>query len=113
MKWDKVESSERAEDAVIHAQIAAPSLDTRKCHTLRLLMNVDYQIIDVIGIHPTRKDGEGGFDFIEILSIGSGPFAARVCMTKQTNTANQVAVTNSTFLFFQSFVCQEWQRLII
>lgn len=39
MKWDKVESGERAEDAVIHAQITAPSLDTPKRRTLRLLMN--------------------------------------------------------------------------
>lgn len=64
MKWDKVESGERAEDAVIHAQITAPSLDTPKRRTLRLLMNVDYEVRDAIGVHPTRNDGEGVLDFI-------------------------------------------------
>lgn len=64
MKWDKVESGERTEDAVIHAQITAPSLDTPKRPTLRLLMNVDYEVRDAIGVQPTRNDGEGVFDFI-------------------------------------------------
>lgn len=80
MKWDKVESGERAEDAVIHAQITAPSLDTHKCRTLTqrapLLMNVDYEEID--RFQPTRNDGEGVFDFIQILSLQSGTFAAHV-----------------------------------
>lgn len=52
MKWDKVESGERAEDAVIHAQITAPSLDTHKCRTLTqraaLLMNVDYEVSAIV-----------------------------------------------------------------
>lgn len=54
MKWDKVESGERAKDAVIHAQITAPSLDARKCRTLtqRPLMNVDYEVIDAIVSNP-------------------------------------------------------------
>lgn len=56
MKWDKVESGERVEDAVIHAQITAPSLDTHKCRTLTqraaLLMNVDYEVIDAIVSNP-------------------------------------------------------------
>lgn len=104
MKWDKVESGERAEDAVIHALITAPSLDTHKCRTLTqraaLLMNVDYEVIDAIVSNPHAMMEKVFLILSRYYHLIRNICCACVCMIKQSNTTNhQVAVTNSRFLF--------------